>query len=274
MKYKYRLNHNVSLPSYALSISKYAAIAALDCIAKPYHSESKLVFIAGCGHSGTTLLAARFGNLAKTFVVPKETYEFRPENPLYAIRHELDTWIKHSKQIDAETVIEKTPKHIHCWHRIKAFIPAAKLVVITRGPLDTCASLAKRYGDLAFATERYCIDNLAAAKLRKAKDVYHMSYEAFVTQPDIEGKKLVEFTGQQWREEFVAGGTSTYDAADLKHNMLLRQQQVREPIRANVGGWKQQLTSEQAKFVLDKTSYVASLLGHTSGLAERPISQE
>lgn len=267
MKYKYRLNHNVSFRQFLLSVSKYAAIATVDRFAKPHDGATKFLFIAGCGHSGTTLLAARFGNLPKTFVVPKETYVFRPENRLSVIRGDLETWAQEAQQIDADTVVEKTPKHIHCWHRIKKLIPAAKLVVITRGPLDTCASLTKRLGDLDFAIERYCIDNLAAARLRGATDVYHLSYEAFVTMPEEEGHKLVSFTGQAWADSFVAGGTSTYDNANLTHNMLLRQQQVREPIRANIGGWKKQLTDEQAIRVLEKTAEVAAMLGYPVGPA-------
>src|SRR5690625_2820607 len=159
MHYRYAVNHHVSMRNYLRILAKSIAHNITAPLVSPLNGKTKFCFVAGCGHSGTTLLASRLANHPEAFLIARETGAFFPDIGLYGSKLLVREWAFMAKYLSKQWVIEKTPKHLHCARRIKRVVPDAKVVVTVRNPLDNIASLFKRFGDLKYCIERWCLDN-------------------------------------------------------------------------------------------------------------------
>jgi hypothetical protein len=268
VRYKYRFDHRLRLSEF-LDVSLRTFVWRLsDAFIKPILAPGERVFVAGCGHSGTTLLAARLGNLAPVCLIPYETGLFFPARSLRRARSKYIAWIAENKRQGKRVIVEKTPKHIHCWERILKLLPGSKLILMARNPLDTCASLKERFGDLDTAITRYLMDTRELLELRERDDVAVVRYEDFVLTPRIEGRRILNFLNLEWEDALIAGRTSAYDKSHFSDgNMILRQSQVRAEIVPRVNTWSTRLSQAEAERVVRETDAVARRLGYS--LAEQ-----
>ena len=268
MNYKFSANHRLSVKSRTRIGFKTAWSALKDFQASPKVTSSSFAFVVGCGHSGNTLVSARLGNMKEVFVVPKETRIFLPQNSLKDARRIISEWDEAATALGMSWVVEKTPKHVHCWKRIRSILPFAKFIVVTRNPLDTCASLKSRFGNLDLAIERYVMDNEAALELLDVEGAFHVSYENFVLNPELVGKQILEFLGIPWSDALITGGTSAYDNRGLPTNLQKlhsqkRRSQVKGPIVPRIDTWKNLISEAEAVSVTRATAAVAGRLGIT-----------
>jgi len=126
--------------------------------------QKNYIFIVGCGHSGTTLLAARLGNHDQIHVIPKETGWFLPKRSLRAGKKKMNLEFSRAKEDGKKILLEKTPKHIHCIHRILKVYPCAKIIIVHRNCYDNIASLKKRF-NFELALNRWLIDTKPSTEL-------------------------------------------------------------------------------------------------------------
>ena len=269
MNYKFSANHRLSVNLRMRLGIKTAWNALKDIQVSPKATSNAFAFVVGCGHSGNTLIAARLGNMKEVFVIPRETKIFSPQNSLRDAQRIISGWDEAATERGMNWVIEKTPKHVHCWRRIRTILPFAKFIVATRNPLDTCASLKNRFGNLDLAIERYVMDNEAALELLEAGGVFHVSYENFVLNPELVGKQILEFLGLPWSNALITGGTSAYDNRGVPTNLQKphsqkRRSQVKGPIVPRIDTWKNLISEAEAASVRRATSAVADRLGITS----------
>ncbi len=136
---------------------------------------------------------------------------------------------------DALKITDKMPGNFHYIGLIKLVLPNAKIVHVSRHPLDTCLSCFTRlfaHGqaytyDLSELGHYYkCYEDLMNhwRKVLPAGSFYDVHYEKLVDDTEAEAKKLIEYCGLEW------------DAACLefyKHKRSIRTSsvtQVRQPI--------------------------------------------
>lgn len=258
-----RVNHRVGLWDF----SKYHAMKIYTSLPDLVLPERKLsrefVLVIGCGHSGTTLMAARLGNHPNIFGIGRETNIFN--NPLYSLRCLLaivSEWSYLCESLGHKVVLEKTPKHIHAYDRAQKVLTNSKFIVMVRNPLDNISSLYKRFHDLSFCVDRWIMDNSEAIKVIGNKNVYSVKYEDLTRQPEIIFKQVLEFIGLDYNDSVLCSGESMYGKIGQEGNMAIRERQVSEPIRVNEGGWKDVFTTEQVDYVLSRTETLATQLGY------------
>lgn len=257
--YPYKMNHHLSYPQlWRKQWQQWRAdrgFAALPAI----ETSKTVVFIVGCGHTGTTLLSAKLGNHSQVHVVETETSAFIPERGLVAAHREATSWLRAAEERGRMVLVEKTPKHVHCIERIRSVFPQAQFVVLTRNPLDTVASLHKRHSKLQRSAERWVIDSAPTSDL-VANGALWVKYEDLTAQPELEFSRVCAFLGLEFEPAMLEAGDTVYEHTSAHENMQLRRQQVREAIKPRRGTWRNVLPLEQAREVAAITQEVAQAL--------------
>ena len=145
---------------------------------------------------------------------------------------------------DAIRVADKMPENFRHLGLIHAALPAARIIHVSRNPIDTCLSIYFKdfRASLPYATD---LDDLAHQYrlyrqlmqhwrgLLPREAILEVSYEALVAEPDSWSRRLVEFLGLPWDArclEFAATRRSVVTASKW---------QVRQQINAaSVGRWR------------------------------------
>jgi hypothetical protein len=263
MRDRFTIDHRMSFASYLALSAKRLIRGAADPFVSRFDSDLTSVFVVGCGHSGTTLVAGKISRLSGCYCASWETNAFHPDVGLYWSKAVYGTLMQVARGTGASVLVEKTPKHVHCQMRILRLVPAARFIVVVRNPLDTCASLFRRFGSLDFAIERWNMDNAAALEVAAAPSSKLVRYEELVSNPQVEFSSIASFSGLSWFAEAAEGGVTAFRADDSAGpNMILRSRQVAQPIEARVDVWRGVLTTAMADEVTARTRRVAAALGY------------
>jgi hypothetical protein len=263
LQYRYKPNHRVSLPVFLQLQVRTLAHAVLDLPIRAMPHSDRFCFVAGCGHSGTTLLASKLGLHPQALLISRESNIFAPSHGLRLARVILNEWLAFARQEDRSVVLEKSPKHVHSVVRIRRLLPLSRIVIVVRNPLDTCASLYRRFNDLDLAVERWLMDNEAARAALREPATLLVRYEALTREPAATLSAACAFLGLPWDPELLTRTGSAYGTyQELRRNMAVRHEQVSEPIRDNNGRWREVLDSRQAAVVRERTAALAGQLGY------------
>ncbi len=220
----------------------------------------KFAFVVGCGHSGTSLIASRLGLHRACHLIDGETLAFSPSRTRWGCRRSILRWVAETRESGRSIVIEKTPKHIHSLTRIRHFLPDAQFIAVSRNPLDTIASLKKRFGCLNLAIERWNMDNEALALAVREDAVLHVCFDELTRNPEAGFRRVTDFLGIDWDPDVLASGKTGY--TDAKRMFAERLQQVAQPVTHRVDRWREILSIDEAESVLARTSHAAALLGY------------
>lgn len=261
---KYEVGHYVSLHKWIAHRMGAMWMWLPGLLVQPCRTDRGFGFVCGCGHSGTTLLAAKLGQHRDCFLIGRETDAFCPTLGLRCSKRIVMEWDFFASSAGKKLILEKTPKHIHAIKRIHHVLPDAKIVILVRNPLDNVASLYRRLNGVKAATKRWLTDNKVAAAICGNERVMVLRYEDLTARPDDEFARVCRFVGLTWDPEILRAGETQYDS--VKHrddHMNLRARQVRGAIWANVGGWRDVLSRDQAEYVKNATRSLAGKLGYT-----------
>ena len=266
MRYKYLLEHRLTVAEWAKCQTENVLNNIAYPILQPIATDIKTCFIVGCGHSGTTLVAEKMGRNEHCFLVNRETGIFIPPAGLRQAKAAVKEWLFFTECNHKSLLIEKTPKHIHTLHRIRKILPKSYIIAMTRNPLDNVASLYRRFGDLDFSTERWLIDNRAIVENKnKMSDFMTMKYEELTAAPEARFQEIFSFIETAWDPEVLKEGRSSFNMLrtldDIEHTEL-RVKQVSAAIRSNNGNWSKVLSDDQAKTVFQRTAGLAQELGY------------
>lgn len=263
LKYRFKVNHRVSVFVYfklwIRTFFNYLASIKLKTLPK----SEIFSFIIGCGNSGTTLLASKLGLNSQVLLINRESNLFFPSRSLKSARLICNEWLEIALQENRFAIVEKSPKHVHCIDFIRRLLPDSKLIIVTRNPLDTCASLYKRIGDLNLAIERWKIDSIAALGALQLRNTFHVRYETLTEKPSQTLEEACQFLNIEWQAEILSMKGSKYGSSnDIRPNMAIRSAQVSEPIKPNNNVWRKILTQEQADLVRTSTRDISHRLGY------------
>ena len=161
-------------------------------------------FIAGCGHTGTTLLARILGSHPSIFCPPRETNIFLAYN---ALKHGslLDKELKKSQECkpNASMFLEKTPRHI--WHIdfIRNTVENSNFVLCTRNGYDVVASLYKRTKNIHSSIARYQDDSLLTIRQLDNEDTLLSKYEDLIFNTEVELKRVCNFLDVTYESDML-----------------------------------------------------------------------
>lgn len=142
-----------------------------------------------------------------------------------------------------ERYIDKLPANFLVAGLIAAALPQARIVHMTRAPMDSCFSNLKALFADAYP-HSYAQEEMARHYLRYRALMAHyerrfpgrileVRYEALVTDPESEARRVLDFCGLPWRDEVLGEGARTGMVGTASTV------QVREPIhRRYLGQWR------------------------------------
>jgi tetratricopeptide (TPR) repeat protein len=230
------------------------------------HNDGSAIFVVGLPRSGTTLVErmlsasdhAQSAGELPTFpsVLSKLVRETIPSPTPDAL-----TLVERSTSIDfavlgrryVETVrrhhgaqdrfVDKLPLNFLYVGLIHRALPNAKVVHVTRGPLDVCLAIYKQHFEVLYPFS-YDLNELARYYVAYHKLMAHwhrvlpgsfftVSYEGLVADPEGVSRQMLSYCGIEWQPSCV-------DIASRREAVTTASAvQVREPIHArSVGRWR------------------------------------
>jgi len=230
--------------------------------------EAQPIFIVGMPRSGTSLtekILSRHADVhagGETIHLPKVLHQKLPSllhseqsfpECLESLTPELAqqaaeeflSRVCEGAAVETSRVTEKRPMNYVYLGAIAQLFPNAKIIHVTRNPLDI--ALSCYFANFASSSELGFSQDfeLFAAYYKRYEQVmahWHkvlpleildLSYESLVTEPDAEIRKLLEFCDLSWDENCLNPQDSTQVTMTASYN------QVRKPINtSSIGRWK------------------------------------
>jgi len=164
--------------------------------------EISWVFISGCGHTGTTLLAKILSQAENIYCNNVENGQFLLYNFF-----ETDRLIKKfedkAKKSNKLYILEKTPRHV--WHAdfILSKLPKSKHIFTVREPIATINSIYKRTGNLESSIRRYQDDCIQILRNLNDPNTFLVKYEELTSNPEVELKKICDWLDLQYSPNFL-----------------------------------------------------------------------
>ena len=143
----------------------------------------RLVFICGCGHTGTTLLATILSAHSDIYSPCLETWSYVYKEYEFI----LPTLLKEANTRKENVFLEKTPKHIYHVDKMQED-HNPHFIFCVRNGYDVVASLEKRYGDFDRAYKRYIEDTQETIK-HESKGLI-VKYENLIKDPSATLKDI------------------------------------------------------------------------------------
>lgn len=262
MIYKYSVHHQVGrFTVFRKSVSIWLS-RIIDRWVRPVSSPVQSCFVVGCGHSGTTLMAAKLGNHPRVKAIGYESYIFKPTRPISKPKRSILAWLHQARHEGKTHLLEKTPKHVQVLPLIFSLLPDAKIVVMVRNPMDNCFSLYERFGSLEYAIERWLSDNDAALQMIRNPTVKFVKYEELTSKPEQGFAEICGFLGLSADIDILSEQPTVFERQFDDANMNLRREQVRQAIKPSGGRWREKWSQDQIDEVRSRTLAMAIRLGY------------
>lgn len=222
---------------------------------------SRAIFVVGCSHSGTTLLATVLGRHSKILAIGDETYIFG-QNYIHATSA-IRQWDILCRQFGKHFFLEKTPKHIYEIGKIFRILPDARILYIARNPVDNIASLCKRNKDFKKSLNKWIGTNRYGTRYVDDPRVNLCLYDELVADPSGVVGSICQFLGIEYEDQMISGSESIYDhwKGSEAGNLRLRQKQVTRQIEDNRGKGRTFFREEELQLIKQKTQSLSDRLG-------------
>ena len=255
--------------SHASKVGRFADIrdcrdsyAKIDFERVPEAKEAAIspIFVTGMPRSGTTLIEQIIAAHSKVESGGELGYASAAVRPVLTVKpgeqaHQIDPSViaKIGEDYVDEIknrfpgVTKLTDKSIYTFQHIgplKRALPNAKFIVVRRDPRDNLLSMYKNKfnegvhgyaNDLESLAEFYDeFDKTIAFWRERVPDwFYEISYDALVSDPEVEARKLIEAAGLEWEDDCLNFHKARSNVKTLSVY------QVRQPItKSSVRGWK------------------------------------
>jgi len=218
------------------------------------------IFILGCGHSGTSLMLAILGNHPQINPIPRESALYLKTDA--DIQLAMRDWDVECRNLGMTRWAEKTPSHIFQIHRLIAFRPNAKFIIMMRDGRDVVCSLKYRISSNSFKErlERWIYDNMAGMSWWCHPQVKVVKYESLIANTVDTLREICFFlelnytellleyhkTERRWYSDDIQKPNTIETHNDHKNN---RNWQINQPIFDGRERWKLEMSyDEKQKF--------------------------
>jgi hypothetical protein len=225
--------------------------------------------VCGCGHSGTSILTRLVGEHSRIHPIAGETGVAKKER--YGRYHlALEQFWQATEAAGADLWVEKTPKHVRHLGFILGAAPSSRILLICRHPLDTVASLKRRYGRLGKGLRRWKQDNSRVLRWQNHPQTLLVRYEHLVQSPQACLEEVMAFVGLEFEPRQLSYhqqpvrwyGQAEAEPAELSH-VDLRNRQINLPLFDNRGSYRQHLNATEIARVRQSCSRLAEALGYS-----------
>ena len=231
-------------------------------------SNDQVLFVSGCGHSGTTLLSIILNSHPRIYTIKRETNWFnnyQADEPIICQEYLFEKNKEETKFYGKDIILEKTPNHVFSVELIDQCFPNCNHIFIVRNPLDTCASLFQRYKNIDQAINRWNYSNQCVLNHSTKKSCWVVRYENLITNTQQELEILCNFLKLDYTNEMLnyhSAGVEFHTHEVNDKIKTKRNQQVSQPIYNTIDNYQQILSDQQIKYVLEKTQKIRQVLGY------------
>lgn len=206
------------------------------------------VIVAGCGHSGTTLMAVMLGAHPRLHLIRRETGFLVGATP-QKIRRRMALWDQQAESMSCHRWVEKTPAHVHHIGRLFSAAPQSLVVLMARDPRDVVASLRARGVSTTAAIKRWIGDNRQVIRWRIDGRTTVVRYEDLVADPESTLRGLLDWMGEEWSDAVLrfhespqpwngAKPPADQPKDERKSHLRRRVWQVSQPVFDGRGRWR------------------------------------
>ncbi len=236
-------------------------------------SYPQAVFIAGCGHSGTSIMLNILGSHPSIYPITEETYLLikKPDE----IQKNLQKWNVECLEKNKSIWVEKTPIHILYIQKAFTYRPNCKFILMIRDGRDVVCSLRVReaYKDISAAIDRWIHDNLFGWTYWSHPQVKVVKYENLVTSPQATIQDICNFLGVSytddvfkyyqhpkfWYSSEITKPKNIDTAEDYKN---LRNWQINQPLFDGRSRWIKEMTEYDKVIFKDKAQKYLEQFGY------------
>jgi hypothetical protein len=235
-----------------------------------------IAFIAGCGHTGTTLMATILSAHPDVYLPMRETSIFVRRSTFGAARKMFGLALK-ARRDGKHALVEKTPRHVRETPFIRRVVPGCRFVLMVRDGRDVVLSLAVRV-PWEQAVERWLQDTSLAACETGKDDVLIVRYESLIEEPERTIGQVCAFLGLAFdsvmldyhrRPRLWFGERAVVDATPetLDGHNAHRNWQVNQPLFDGRGQWRKRALPPEFSsfFTRDDARALQSAFGYEMG---------
>lgn len=248
-------------------------------------SQLPLIFMGGCGRSGTTLLRELLNRHPKIFCGPETSMfgiPFWPNN-IAKMWNMDETAIKnsaskakniveyadkfyrnHSHTVGKIRAADKTPNNVRVIGKVLTWFPQSLFIHVIRDGRDVVCSLRNHPKEIIVngkivpnhinrpiseCATRWLADTSSGLAYRSHPRYFEVRYEDLVTKPEATLEALCEFIGEDFCKEMLDPGASKAD--NMHAGRLVNNQNSKDKISTrSIGRWREGLSyKEKADFI-------------------------
>jgi hypothetical protein len=207
------------------------------------------IHIAGCGHTGSSIVARVIGEHSLIYFVPMESGMLLANRYFKEDRLRKD-FVERALQEGARYVLEKTPRHV--WHvdYVRRKSPNTRFFITTRDGREVIASLYRRTQDFRGSCIRYMDDSVMSLRQLDMEDTRLIRLEDFTRDPQTALVDLYSWLGLRheknvldyhkrpvrWNMVSQANIHDLPNAHDIKRN-----RQVNAKLEQSITRWQERL---------------------------------
>lgn len=270
------------MSSHALSRARFLGKRIVLAVTEPPRWRDRswvdqVVFVCGCGHSGTSLLLRILAAHPAVYAPMAETKAFMATTPWPFLRDLRRDCTAAGKRV----LVEKTPQHIRHMDRIRQAVPGARFVVMVRDGRDVTASIARRVGDPAEGMKRWVCDTLLSRQAEAAADTTILRYEDLTEDTEGRIREVCRFIGLPFDPAMLdyhrtavtwngTDGSRKGSGQEGEEHRALRAWQLNQPIFNATGQGREDLPPEITASLFDGVA--GDLMAHFDYVADTPRS--
>lgn len=262
MKYPYEVNHEVSPLRYYKRLMEEKLVKLYGGRLRSVETPVTPVFVVGCGHSGTTVMANRLFQHESVLPISRETNIFHPLRAARSVVEVCSEWSFVAEALGKTALVEKTPKHIHSIDRILKVFPGAKIIYMVRSPSDCVSSMMRRFGSLDFCINRYKIDNDAGLYWVDHSSLKIVHLEVMQSDPQGTLLDVCRFVGLEYHDNMLSSEKNFYAMTARSGLLEERREQMNKRVQvAKISD--NRLSNEDLEEVNKKLSSFYDIFGYS-----------